>query len=320
MARRVLLCCGLMDDPRVTRGRRANARAPTSTSRSEHGRLLSLRQQGQRRAADRAISSSLCALPIALPCSKVATVVEETAVANFADPRFCATRSPARCGMPFPSTISRLRRARTSKAAATHRLAREVACARGSRHHVRLPRRKTPVQRVQPASRARRARSASGSLGVWQDHAVPRARWSSSVCRLASAARWSAASRVAGMPVQLIQQHPEQAIDPRLRMRKTLAEAGDVPQELLDNLGIRDEWMQRYPHELSGGELQRFCASPALATAPPALPHLRQFPRCWMRSRKLISGACCWTMPSGKVPACCSFLTPALTGAWRRGK
>ena len=53
-------------------------------------------------------------------------------------------------------------------------------------------------------------------------------------------------------PVQLIQQHPEQAVDPRLRMRKTLAEAGDVPQELLDNLGIRDEWMLRYPHELSG--------------------------------------------------------------------
>ena len=57
-------------------------------------------------------------------------------------------------------------------------------------------------------------------------------------------------------PVQLIQQHPEQAVDPRLRMRKTLAEAGDVPQQLLDDLGIRDEW------------LQRFCIARALATRP----------------------------------------------------
>lgn len=69
-------------------------------------------------------------------------------------------------------------------------------------------------------------------------------------------------------PVQLIQQHPEQAVDPRLRMRKTLAEAGEVPQQLLDDLGIRGEWLRRFPHELSGGELQRFCMARALATHP----------------------------------------------------
>ena len=69
-------------------------------------------------------------------------------------------------------------------------------------------------------------------------------------------------------PVQLIGQHPELAVDPRLRMGKTLAEAGDVQPELLEALGIRDEWLSRFPHELSGGELQRFCIARAVATRP----------------------------------------------------
>lgn len=74
--------------------------------------------------------------------------------------------------------------------------------------------------------------------------------------------------RTGTCPVQLIGQHPELAVDPRLRMERTLAEAGDVPPELLDALGIRPEWLRRYPHELSGGELQRFCIARAVATHP----------------------------------------------------
>ena len=69
-------------------------------------------------------------------------------------------------------------------------------------------------------------------------------------------------------PVQLIDQHPELAFDPRLRMRSSLLEAGVIDVQLLQSLGIRDQWLQRFPHELSGGELQRFCVARALMTNP----------------------------------------------------
>ena len=69
-------------------------------------------------------------------------------------------------------------------------------------------------------------------------------------------------------PVQLIGQHPENMVDPYMAMRAVLAEAGEVPQRLLDALGIREEWLGRHAHELSGGELQRFCIARALACRP----------------------------------------------------
>lgn len=65
-------------------------------------------------------------------------------------------------------------------------------------------------------------------------------------------------------PVQLIWQHPEQAINPRLRMRSVLEEGDNVSPDLIKRLGIEADWMNRFPAELSGGEMQRFCIARAL--------------------------------------------------------
>lgn len=65
-------------------------------------------------------------------------------------------------------------------------------------------------------------------------------------------------------PVQLIFQHPEKTMNPFWRMKDVLTESYTPEQKLLDMFGIRDEWMDRYPIELSGGELQRFSIVRAL--------------------------------------------------------
>ncbi|WP_419742746.1 ABC transporter ATP-binding protein [Paraclostridium dentum] len=66
-------------------------------------------------------------------------------------------------------------------------------------------------------------------------------------------------------PVQLIFQHPEKAVNPKWKMSRILTESFNPPKELLDYIGIKDEWLNRYPNELSGGELQRFCVIRALS-------------------------------------------------------
>ena len=65
-------------------------------------------------------------------------------------------------------------------------------------------------------------------------------------------------------PVQLIYQHPEKAINPRWKMKKVLEESGMFRREIMEALGIEEEWLSRYPRELSGGELQRFCVARSL--------------------------------------------------------
>jgi peptide/nickel transport system ATP-binding protein len=58
-------------------------------------------------------------------------------------------------------------------------------------------------------------------------------------------------------PVQMIFQHPELAVNPRWPLRKILEEGNNDYEDLLYRFGISKRWLDRYPHELSGGELQR---------------------------------------------------------------
>ena len=65
-------------------------------------------------------------------------------------------------------------------------------------------------------------------------------------------------------PVQLIFQHPEKAVNPRWRLKRVLEESGKLREDVLDAFGIERAWLNRFPKELSGGELQRFSVARAL--------------------------------------------------------
>lgn len=60
-------------------------------------------------------------------------------------------------------------------------------------------------------------------------------------------------------PVQLVLQHPEKAVNPKWKMKKVLSEVREFNDEEIHGMGISPEWLERFPEELSGGELQRFC-------------------------------------------------------------
>lgn len=65
-------------------------------------------------------------------------------------------------------------------------------------------------------------------------------------------------------PIQMVWQHPEQTFNPKWSMKQVLQESNTLNDELLEMFGLREEWLRRWPSELSGGELQRFAIVRAL--------------------------------------------------------
>jgi peptide/nickel transport system ATP-binding protein/oligopeptide transport system ATP-binding protein len=79
--------------------------------------------------------------------------------------------------------------------------------------------------------------------------------------------------------LQVVPQNPQTSLNPRLRAGESVAfnlRAHGVPRnarparvaELLDKVGLAPSYADRYPHELSGGQLQRVAIARALATDP----------------------------------------------------
>ena len=63
----------------------------------------------------------------------------------------------------------------------------------------------------------------------------------------------------------MIYQLPEYAVNPRLNMKKILNDCWTPGEEVLARMGIEKDWLNRWPSELSGGELQRFCIARILS-------------------------------------------------------
>ncbi|WP_022665383.1 ABC transporter ATP-binding protein [Desulfospira joergensenii] len=81
--------------------------------------------------------------------------------------------------------------------------------------------------------------------------------------------------------LQIIFQDPYSSLNPRLKISRSVGEPMDVFKtcasreerrerigSLLEKVGLRPEFADRYPHEFSGGQRQRICIARALALNP----------------------------------------------------
>ena len=65
--------------------------------------------------------------------------------------------------------------------------------------------------------------------------------------------------------MQLVFQHPELTKNPRWNFGRSLNEGWQPDLCALKALNIEPAWLNRYPHELSGGELQRLALARIMA-------------------------------------------------------